>query len=120
METIIKITSYIISAGAVIALATKFVLWLYKKGRNTEKADNKVEALEHEIEGMKNLLNKVVDTTSDHSYRIKQCENSIEANHSSVMIELEKLSKEVQEFRSDNTKIMTKLIDTINNVTINT
>ncbi len=118
MDNIIKILSYIIVCGSVIALAVKFIIWLFKKGKNTEKAEHTVQELCEEVKGLKKALDKIVDTSTDHDYRIKQCEDNIAGNHEKVMLELEKLSKEVQEFRHDNSKIMTKLIETINNVTM--
>ncbi len=104
--------------GAVIALAVKFIMWLFKKGKTTEKAEHTVQSLCEEVKELKLVVDKVLDTSTDHDYRIKQCEDNIAGNHDKVMLELEKLSKEVQEFRHDNSNIMTKLIETINNVTM--
>lgn len=118
MENIIKIASYIIVCSSVVALAVKFIVWLYKKGRTSEKAEYTVQSLCEELKELKLVVDKILDTSVDHDYRIKQCENNIDDNHNKVMLELEKLSKEVQEFRQDNNSIMSKLIETINNVSM--
>ncbi len=118
MTGTLEILKSIMSVAEVVTILYKLVMYIYNKAKKNVKEELTVSDLCDHVEILEKKIEEHIESVKDHDNRIDQCEKNISDNHSSVMLKLGELSKEVQEFRHDSSKIMTKLIETINNVTM--
>ncbi len=110
MTEIIEVLKYILSIGAVITLLYKLGCYFINRVKKDVKEEQTVSDLCLHIEKLEKTVNDNSNHIQDHELRI----TSNESSHENVLIKIQELSLAVENFRKDNTEIISKLIDTIN------